>query len=544
MKKIIGKAAVCLLAVFLLQDPAVQAVYAEPDGQERNADGAENPDAAASSAAGGKTVEVEVTERGDVVFQAVWDNKEKEAEGMVLTSPSGRKYGTGYTDDRVTSEGGQILVGISDAETGIWTVELRGSGLGRVNLTAGIPRTGPEAEGTAVGEETPEQTRKISWNIKNPGGILFGEVFADTRPSGYSGKRIGTVEADTSQTGGRMEADVSMKDLDSGWYFIHVTVMDEAGAFTRFYLDEPVYHENTDREEALPGAEVWAAVTMRDGAETACDLVLTWENPEERQRTYIVKVWDADTKELLMEQETEDTAWVTDFPADRERVLAAAAYYQNGQAGQLKPVEVDRTDFPEAKAEFPEGDSLNRKTVRIKVSCDSTSQVTGYVEDEAVAEATGPSELSFPVTEGDHRLEVWVRKPGGNAVILEKEYYVDTIVPQLQLYEDVDGTVTSEDYIYVNGYSEPGAELTCNGEPAAMEQGYFSIRFPLGDGANEITLKAADIAGNESSYTAVVTRKGAGMKAAVIYSFLAVILTGAFIAGACFFVIKKRRTRK
>ena len=130
--------------------------------------------------------------------------------------------------------------------------------------------------------------------------------------------------------------------------------------------------------------------------------------------------------------------------------------------------------------------------------------------------ATEPGTYQVNLLDGENTLVFLVTAENGAVRSFQKELYVDSTPPQLSVKEDIDQTVTDQDAVYLEGYSEAGAMLFCNGQEVEMVGSYFSIRCPLETGDNEILLTAEDVAGNQSRYQAIVTR--------TVYRILAGIL--------------------
>ena len=120
--------------------------------------------------------------------------------------------------------------------------------------------------------------------------------------------------------------------------------------------------------------------------------------------------------------------------------------------------------------------------------------------------ATAQGAYSVELDEGDNTIVFLVSDSDGNTASFVKELYLDSVAPQLSMSKNLDGVTVNEDYIYVEGYTEAGASLTCNSQPVELVGNYFSYRQPLSFGSNEIQVVATDIAGNETRYTASVRR--------------------------------------
>jgi hypothetical protein len=129
---------------------------------------------------------------------------------------------------------------------------------------------------------------------------------------------------------------------------------------------------------------------------------------------------------------------------------------------------------------------------------------------------------------GMNRIRFRLVDESGTMKDYETRIQLDSEPPQLAVTEDLNGTVTQGDYVYISGYTETGATLKLNDREITQENGFFNEKFMLSGGDNTIVLSAVDPAGNESRYQAVV-RKGSVEEEKDILSWI--------IAGSVFLVL-------
>lgn len=93
---------------------------------------------------------------------------------------------------------------------------------------------------------------------------------------------------------------------------------------------------------------------------------------------------------------------------------------------------------------------------------------------------------------------------------------VDSIPPQLKIFENLDGSTTSNDSVIITGRTDVGAMLTINDTAVEIDDdGLFIHSLPLVEGLNNIFIKAIDQVGNITSYTASVSRNDKAAKEVV-----------------------------
>ena len=152
-------------------------------------------------------------------------------------------------------------------------------------------------------------------------------------------------------------------------------------------------------------------------------------------------------------------------------------------------------------------DATNESGIPVQVTAEEGARISAVLNDRLYLEdETDQGEYRVNLKEGENSIVFIVTGAAGNMRTFPKEIYYDRTPPQLPVTSDVDKTKTDSDHVYLEGYTEAGASLTCNGEPVELQGSYFQIRCPLKPGKNTLELKAFDIAGNESLYMAAVER--------------------------------------
>lgn len=476
--------------------------------------------------AAAQEIAVNLTEnRTDCIFQISWEETEKEASVRIV-SPGGQVYGTEETPDQVTAMEGFIYVYIGEAQAGEWTVSVTGDGLGSAEVTVGSLPESMNVDSFSV-TETGNGSYRAQWSISDCPENVTVRVYAGKSPDSYEG-----TETSGSGRGAAGVMDFTMPDVDSGYYYFYLAVTADSGAFTYSYCDTAFFYDNTGRPDKLNSVSAGLLNT---------DVYISWEGDA---GNYVAMLFDPDTKELLLSEETSEQSCLLVMPEGYTKVLAGVASYDYERMGRFDLYEVSADSAVEASVQYPEGGTTNQSTITVNVSFSGDCTVSAVMNEELMLDgSTEQGAYSVDLEEGDNTIVFLVSDGNGNMASFVKELYLDSIAPRLSMARNLDGVTTNESYIYVEGYTEAGASLTCNGEKVELAGSYFSYRQPLSPGSNEIRVVATDIAGNETRYTAEVKRPfwSSGLIWWVILGAGAVVL---IVVETVLLVKGKRRSRR
>jgi LPXTG-motif cell wall-anchored protein len=152
---------------------------------------------------------------------------------------------------------------------------------------------------------------------------------------------------------------------------------------------------------------------------------------------------------------------------------------------------------------------------------------------------------------GENIIAVLARDILGNKAEEVVHLILDTEPPSLIVLFPLNGYITEEDSVTVDGRTDVGANVTVNGEEAAInDKGLFSHKVDLEIGVQNITVISTDQAGNEAKIVNSVERKNpqepseptpppsTGTSTAAL---LAAVLIIAIAAGAGYMYLKGRR---
>ena len=436
-----------------------------------------------------QAIEVQLEEdRSDCIFQIQWQGVASEASVRV-TSPGGEIYGTEETPELATVMKGCIYLYIGDASEGSWMVSVAGTGLGSVDVTVGSLPQSMKIDSFTV-TENGNGNYRAAWSVSDCPENATVRIYANTNSDNYDGTEVSGIGR-----GAAGSLEFSMPDLDSGFYYFYLVVTADSGAFNCRYVEEPYFYNNENRPEKLQSVKAG----LLDG-----DVFLGWEGDAD---TYQALLFDVDTKEVLFSETTSDHSCLMTFPEGCSKVLAAVASCDNGRLGQYDLYEVSSENTVEAAVTFPEESATNQPVLYADVSFSGNCTVSAVLNGLLMLDAESvQGEYAVNLEEGENTIVFLVTDDRENTAAFVKEIYRDSVAPQLSVKRNLDGISTGDSYIYVEGYTEAGAVLTCNGQEVELTGSYFSYKQHLSYGTNQIQLVARDLAGNETRYTAEVKR--------------------------------------
>ncbi len=439
-----------------------------------------------------KTVDVILEEDCEkCVFSIVWENADQTAEVEVI-SPTGQKFGKTETPEQTTISDGGIYIHAGYAQAGTWKVVITGEKLGRVDVSAGelpgamnIDRFEVDADGEGEG-----LSYRAVWSVSDSAVDLNVEIYADQNSQGFDGTRVASFQSTPAG-----EGTFQLSNLDNGYYFFYIKVYDRIGAFSYRYADKAIAYENAGSPEKLEDVTAYCL----NG-----DVYISWEGDND---TYKVMLFSAATNELLFEEEIRGNSCVLAFPEGHEEVLAGVASYDRNRLGKFDFHKVSAKSLPEASVVYPEENVTNQTAIFAEVAFDQEYHVSATLNQDLLLEnGDRAGKYQISLKEGNNDIVFMVSDDEGNMRTFLKTIYLDSIPPQLAIKHDINKVRTGDSHIYIEGYTEAGAVLYCNDEPVELVNNYFSLRYDLSLGRNEIVISAKDVAGNEALYSAEVNR--------------------------------------
>ncbi len=166
---------------------------------------------------------------------------------------------------------------------------------------------------------------------------------------------------------------------------------------------------------------------------------------------------------------------------------------------------------PDAVVTYGDKEYVNTDTIPVTVNLSDSYSLLFLVNGEEVKEtgilASGEYVYDVPVTEGTNEVLTYVVDADHNMRSTSYTVIRDSIKPALTLDMEYDGITTYDDTITITGTIRDYDTFMINEtEPVVAGDGSFKSEYILRDGENVLNVRAADIAGNETLYTAVVTK--------------------------------------
>lgn len=119
----------------------------------------------------------------------------------------------------------------------------------------------------------------------------------------------------------------------------------------------------------------------------------------------------------------------------------------------------------------------------------------------------GSHDIEIPTVIGENHVKVYIVDEEGNMRSTSIDFIKDVEPPIIKIEDDINGMATYDDTVQFGGVVTDFDKLMFRNEEVSVEwDGLFSITASLRDGVNELELIATDLAGNETTYTAVVTK--------------------------------------
>ncbi len=195
---------------------------------------------------------------------------------------------------------------------------------------------------------------------------------------------------------------------------------------------------------------------------------------------------------------------------------------------------------PDATITLPEITYTNEPNFAYEAELGQQYDLAYYINDKYVATEedveAGSHEFTVPLIEGFNDIKVYVVDEDGNMRSTATSTTLDTVPPTLMVQNDFNGLTTDKESIEFVGKVEDFNTLLFNNKEVEPDyDGQFKIPVSLEMGENRFQILATDLAGNESEYTATVTRfveekKEIPWDKVIITAIMAILLVYIFIS--------------
>lgn len=198
--------------------------------------------------------------------------------------------------------------------------------------------------------------------------------------------------------------------------------------------------------------------------------------------------------------------WDASTLASGTYTVQLSAYdVSNNQTSAAVIVQLDNT--PPALAVDAPADGLKTNQKDVTVSGTTEAGTTVTVNNNNVTVGTdGKFSTTVSLVEGGNTLTVSAKDSLNNETTVTRNVTLDTTPPALTLTSPVDGLLTNQENVTVEGTTESGATVAVNGNAVTVDaQGRFSASIKLSLGENTVTVETKDALGNAVSKSVKAT---------------------------------------
>ena len=260
-------------------------------------------------------------------------------------------------------------------------------------------------------------------------------------------------------------------------------------------------------------------------------IVATWE--DESVGNVNVTVMDSKTLQILGSRKVKDKYFELEIDQSIEEIIISIVPSESSTIDGAGNEYVKKvSNHPEATVSIEPYEYTNLDAIPIKVSLFQPYSLLYTINEENVGGTDvlepGEYDLEVPTVLGENNLKVYVVDSEHNMRSTGISFTKDMEPPILKITNDIAGTKTYDSNIHFEGTVEDYDKLMFRNDSVFVDwDGTFSIDASLKEGENELVLTATDLAGNEATYTAIVTRLVKEQKTIpwnLIFLFLGILL--------------------
>lgn len=225
-----------------------------------------------------------------------------------------------------------------------------------------------------------------------------------------------------------------------------------------------------------------------------------------------VTIIDANTSQILDKQTIEGTYYEFELPNfAREITIDVVPSTSSQITGANTQYTVQVVNNPDAVIVYEDREYTNRDVITVNAQLNDAYALKFLCNDAEVKTTNlmskGEYTYEIPITEGVNNLKTYVIDNKHNMRSTSYTIIRDSIRPALTLDMEYDGASTYDDIAYITGTIKDYDTFTINQvEPVVTGDGSFKAEYLLNDGINVLEIRATDVAGNETLYTAEITK--------------------------------------
>lgn len=222
------------------------------------------------------------------------------------------------------------------------------------------------------------------------------------------------------------------------------------------------------------------------------------------------------------------------------KIVPAESTNVNG-AGDEFIVDVD--NHPDGEILIEPFEYVNTDTIPAVANLNQSYSLLFTNNGEVVGQTDvlqpGSHDIEVPTVIGENNVKIYIVDEEGNMRSTSVRFIKDIEPPIIKIEDDINGLATYDEMVEFNGIVTDFDTLIFRNQEVEVDwDGSFNIQASLKDGPNELELIATDLAGNQTTYTAVVTKLIVEKKEVpwktIIFTGIAVLIL------IILFIIKKR----
>ena len=257
-----------------------------------------------------------------------------------------------------------------------------------------------------------------------------------------------------------------------------------------------------------------------------------------------ITVFDSGNQKILGSEKVDGNSYRC--PVDQSikqitvKIVPAESTNVNG-AGDEFIVDVD--NHPDGEILIEPFEYVNTDTIPAVANLNESYSLLFTNNGEVVGQTDvlqpGSHDIEVPTVIGENNVKIYIVDEEGNMRSTSVSFIKDIEPPIIKIEDDINGLATYDEMVEFNGIVTDFDTLVFRNQEVEVDwDGSFNIQASLKDGPNELELIATDLAGNQTTYTAVVTKLVVEKKEVpwktIIFTGIAVLIL------IILFIIKKR----
>lgn len=239
-------------------------------------------------------------------------------------------------------------------------------------------------------------------------------------------------------------------------------------------------------------------------------IVVSWT--DESIGNVNITVSDSKTLQLLAQEKVSSGYFEKEIDQSIEEILISVVPSESSSIDGAGNEYIKKVyNHPDATVQIEPYEYTNLDAIPAKVILNKPYKLVYTVNDNVVEETeqmdAGEYDVSVSTVVGENDLKIYVVDEEGNMRSTGINFIKDIEPPIIKILNDITGIKTYDDKISFEGTVEDFETLTFRNDSVFVDwDGSFEIEATLKDGDNELVLTATDLAGNEATYTAIVTK--------------------------------------